>query len=85
MMAKWYQKLIMALPPKTWCMMCARPTASVGAPPVRETTECSPTSLAVWVRVPGSRWTPVRPSEFTNCTAPSTVPWVAPTGEFIAK
>ncbi len=43
MMAKWYQKLIMAVPPMNCCMMWARPTARVGAPPVRETMLSSPT------------------------------------------
>ena len=43
MIAKWYQKLIRPVPPMSCCMMCASPTASVGAPPVRETIDSSPT------------------------------------------
>ena len=50
MMAKWYQKPIIALPPPTLCKMCDMDTARVGAPPVRETTEGSPTSLATCLR-----------------------------------
>ena len=46
MMAKWYQKPIMARPPPIWWRMWAMPTDRVGAPPVRETTLGSPTSLA---------------------------------------
>ena len=34
-------------------MMWAMPTASVGAPPARETMVVSPTSLAVWTMVSG--------------------------------
>ena len=84
MIAKWYQKLIIAGPPNHWCMMPARPTASVGAPPVRETTECSPTCWATLVSWSGVRCTPVSPRLLTNATAPSTVPPVAAREEFIA-
>ena len=44
---------IMAVPPTNCCMMWARPTARVGAPPVRETMVSSPTSLAVWASMSG--------------------------------
>ena len=37
-MAKWYQNAISALPPNMPDRMCAMPTASVGAPPVRDST-----------------------------------------------
>ena len=85
MIAKWYQNAIMPGPPMRRCMMPARPTARVGAPPVRETIDSSPTSFAVCVRVAGSRFTPMSPREFTNCAAPSTVPPVAAAEEFMAK
>ena len=66
-------------------MMLARPSASVGAPPVRDTIDSSPTAAAVEASMSGVRLTPVSPSEFTNATAPSMVPPVAATDEFIAK
>jgi hypothetical protein len=66
-------------------MICDRPTASVGAPPVRETTDSSPTFWASWVSMSGVRFTPDRPRLFTNATAPSTVPPVAAAEEFMAK
>ncbi len=53
MMAKWYQKPIIAVPPTSCCMMCARPSASVGAPPVRDTIDGSPTASAVDVSMSG--------------------------------
>lgn len=65
MIAKWYQKLIMASPPKILCMIVARPTARVGAPPVRLTIDVSPTSLAVVVRVLALACTPDKPKELT--------------------
>ena len=46
MIAKWYQNPAMDEPPIHWRMMFAMPTASVGAPPVREITDSSPTSSA---------------------------------------
>ena len=45
MIAKWYQNAISPEPPMSCCMMCASPNARVGAPPVRETIDSSPTSL----------------------------------------
>ena len=50
MMAKWYQKPIIVRPPPIWWRMCAMPTESVGAPPVREMTLGSPTSEATCLR-----------------------------------
>ena len=61
------------------------PTARVGAPPVRETTDSSPTFWASVVSMSGVKWTPVRPSWLTKATAPSTVPPVTAAEEFIAK
>ena len=39
MIAKWCQKPMSASPPTSWPMMCARPTARVGVPPVRAAGE----------------------------------------------
>ena len=44
-MAKWYQMPISSLPPIMPDRMLAMPTASVGAPPVRDMMLVSPTSL----------------------------------------
>jgi hypothetical protein len=85
MMAKWYQKAIRPIPPIRLCMIWARPTARVGAPPVRETTDSSPTLAASWVSMSGVRFTPASPRLLTKATAPSTVPPVAAAEEFIAK
>ena len=41
------------MPPNACAMICAMPTANVGAPPARLRIVCSPTSLAVWVIVSG--------------------------------
>ena len=43
MIAKWYQNALSASPPNTWCSTSDMPNASVGAPPVRETIDSSPT------------------------------------------
>src|SRR6185437_12190035 len=43
MMAKWYQRAIASDPPKRPVNSCAMPTARLGAPPVRESNEVSPT------------------------------------------
>ena len=85
MIAKWCQKPMSASPPTSWPMMCARPTARVGAPPVRETTVSSPTRSARWVRSPGVRFTPARPRPMTKSTAVSGVPPVSAAGAFMAK
>lgn len=85
MIAKWYQKPIIAAPPNSCCMMCASPRANVGAPPVRDTIDSSPTAAAVEDSMSGVRFTPARPSELTNATAPSMVPPVAAAEAFIAK
>ena len=49
MIAKWYQNAFSDAPPKTWCRISDMPNARVGAPPVRETTDSSPTLLAASV------------------------------------
>ncbi|MDT4861044.1 hypothetical protein FQZ97_956340 [compost metagenome] len=85
MMAKWYQNAIIAVPPMNCCMMWARPTASVGAPPVRDTMLSSPTFLAVSARRSGVRFTPARPRLLTQVAAVCTVPPVRAAGEFMAK
>ena len=85
MMAKWYQKLIMAVPPMNCCMMWARPTARVGAPPVRETMLSSPTLAAVSASMFGLMFTPDSPRLLTQAAAVSTVPPVSAAGAFIAK
>ena len=85
MMAKWYQNAIIAVPPMNCCMMWARPTARVGAPPERDTMLCSPTSLAVCARSPAVMLTPDRPRLLTHAAAVSTVPPVSATGAFMAK
>src|SRR6266478_1912713 len=52
-MAKWYQIPMSALPPRNPDRMVAMPTASVGAPPVRDMSVVSPTSCAIWVSMSG--------------------------------
>src|SRR6516162_8529015 len=47
--AKWYQIPMTVWPPRKDDRMLAMPTASVGAPPVRDMIVVSPTSLAIWV------------------------------------
>ena len=46
MIAKWYQSAIAPLPPSTFEKRCAMPTARLGAPPVRDSSEVSPTCCA---------------------------------------
>src|SRR5215470_9609190 len=46
--AKWYQIPISVGPPRKDDRMLAMPTASVGAPPVRDMIVVSPTSFAIW-------------------------------------
>ena len=48
-MAKWYQMAVSAWPPNRLDRICAMPTASVGAPPVRDRIVISPTSWATCV------------------------------------
>jgi hypothetical protein len=49
MIAKWYQNALSPTPPSTSLSTCDMPMASVGAPPVREMIDSSPTSAAAWL------------------------------------
>ena len=84
MIAKWYQNEVS---PElvSCCMMWARPNARVGAPPVREMIDSSPTAWAVEVSMSGVRLTPISPRPLTNAAAVSGVPPVTAAEEFIAK
>ena len=58
------------------------PTASVGAPPVRESTVVSPTSLATWVSISGVT---VKPQpEIVAAACAALVP-IRPAPLFMAK
>jgi len=81
-MAKWYQKAIIALPPRKLEKMCAMPTASVGAPPARDRMLCSPTSIAVWVSTSGVI---AKPHEEITWAACSGVVPIRAAGLFMAK
>ena len=80
MIAKWYQNAA-SPPPNASLKIWEMPKASVGAPPVRETSSssteadaaCSWSGLSVKPRVP------------TNSAAPSTVPPVIAAGALMAK
>jgi hypothetical protein len=61
MIAKWYQNA-WAPPPKAWLKICAIPSASVGAPPVREIRLSSCTAADAAAR---SCAEVVNPSSFT--------------------
>ena len=80
MIAKWYQNAC-SPPPNASEKTCDRPNASVGAPPVRETSVSSSIESAAACRVSGEI---VKPSPLTNWAAPWTVPPVAPAGAFMA-
>ncbi|MNU07414.1 hypothetical protein D3C72_2529910 [compost metagenome] len=71
----------MPAPPMAWCRMCAMQTASVGAPPAREMTVLSPTSLAVWIRSAGVTTKPQLDTTWATCSG--VVPMTA-AGLFIA-
>src|SRR5664280_3004490 len=96
MTAKWYQKDFHPAPPKILCMISAMPMANVGAPPVREMIDFSPTSVAACENNDGSTsgsLTPpgeTRPSELAYAAAVSGVGSGTPlpvnaAGAFIAK
>ena len=53
MIAKWYQNAFNPTPPTTSLSTSDMPNASVGAPPVREMIDASPTSEAAWVKESG--------------------------------
>lgn len=73
---------IRARPPRNWEKICAIPTAKVGAPPVRERIEVSPTSRAIWCRMSGVT---VKPQEEITCAACSVVVPISAAPLFIAK
>ena len=81
-MAKWYQMPISALPPRKLEKIVAMPTASVGAPPVRDRMLVSPTSCAVCVSMSGVT---VNPQEVTTSAACAAVVPMSPAALFIAK
>ena len=85
MIAKWYQNAASPVPPKTELSTCDMPNASVGAPPVRETIDSSPTTSAARSISPAVMGGPLRPRPLTYSAAVSGVPPVAPAGAFIAK
>jgi len=58
------------------------PTARVGAPPARDSTVDSPTSLAVWVSMSGVI---TKPQEEMTCAACSGVVPIRLAGLFMAK
>src|SRR6516225_2240192 len=80
--AKWYQIAMSALPPRTLEKMVAMPTASVGAPPVRDRMLVSPTSRAAWVSMSGVT---VNPQDVTTSAACAAVVPISPAPLFIAK
>ena len=81
--AKWYQNAIIALPPNSLRRICAMPTASVGAPPVRDRMVVSPMSFAVCVEHLGRD----REAPAARSPAPprSAVVPISAAGAFIAK
>ena len=58
------------------------PTASVGAPPVRDMMVASPTSRAVWVRMSGVTG---KPHEVITCAACTGSVPISPAPLFMAK
>src|ERR1019366_8771493 len=82
MMAKWYQKPITAWPPPELAKMCAIPSASDGAPPVRENSVCSPTLCASDDMSPTVTG---KPQPEMVATAAAGVAPTIPAGEFTAK
>ena len=80
MIAKWYQKARRpsAIAPAKIVDM---PMASVGAPPVRDTSVSSSTARAAAASASGVI---AKPRPLTNSEAVCTVPPVAPAGAFIA-
>lgn len=81
MIAKWYQKAFIALPPKTPEKISDMPTARVGAPPERAMRVCSSTALAACVSWSGVM---VKPRPATAWEADSAVVPSSPAGAFIA-
>ncbi|SLH01641.1 Uncharacterised protein [Mycobacteroides abscessus subsp. abscessus] len=85
MIAKWYQNDFMLSPPRKRWNTSEMPTARVGAPPVREMMEFSPTSAAAPAKVSAVAGGPDRPSELVYWAAFSGVPPVSPSGAFMPK
>lgn len=85
MIAKWYQNALRPGPPNTWCNTSDMPNASVGAPPVREMIECSPTLAAAPLISAGVIGVPDRPRPLTYLAAVSAVAPVWADGALIAK
>ena len=83
MIAKWYQSAIAAPPPSTFEKSCAMPSARLGAPPVRESSDFSPTCCG---ELPASRLgSSVKPQCRTASAALAAVAPIAPAGALIAK
>ncbi len=85
MIAKWYQNALRLSPPNTWCSTSDMPKARVGAPPVRDTIECSPTPSAAAVISWAVIGWPDRPRPLTYSAAVCAVVPVAAVGALIAK
>ena len=82
MIAKWYQSAIAVGPPSTREKRCAIPTARLGAPPVRESSEVSPTCFA---SASSSAGVTTNPHCWTAAAALCTVVPSAATGALMAK
>src|SRR3954465_1141659 len=80
MIAKWYQKAF-SPDPVAPEKLCDRPTASVGAPPLRATSVFSSTARAAASSAPGEM---LKPMLLTNVDADCAVEPTTPAGEFIA-
>ena len=85
MIAKWYQNALRLSPPNTRCSTSDMPNASVGAPPVRDTIECSPTPLAASLICAAVAGAPDSPSLLTYCAAVAAVPPVCGAGALSVK
>jgi hypothetical protein len=81
MMAKWYHNAIKPVP-NALLKMCAMPTASDGAPPVRPSSVFSPTAAANPSICSGVT---VKPHPRITSAADCTVPPSVESGELIAK
>ncbi|MCY1440920.1 hypothetical protein D9M71_572140 [compost metagenome] len=80
--AKWYQKAMVFSPGRTWCRICAIPTARVGAPPARARMVCSPMSLATASSASGVI---AKPQLLTVCATDTTSAPTTAAGLFMAK
>ena len=82
MMAKWYQMPRRLSPPRVLAKICAMPTASDGAPPVRFRSEVSPTDFARLSMVAASTG---YPHDVILLAASTEVDPMTPAGELMAK